>query len=157
MVNGALTGRLFDSPYSLNFSSGTLCLRFTGQFRCQVTDEIANAGALESGKGQRAAKVHGGDADAQPGEGRAAEEVDIARAIIGQSLARRRLDRDVGGRRQGEPRMPGQDARPLPAGQEWQPHLWRAVLADLSAQERAVTRPALRAQVLETLNKILAM
>lgn len=50
------------------------------------------------------------------------------------------------------PGLPGQDARPLPAGQEWQPHLWRAVLADLSAQERAVTRPALRAQVLETLN-----
>ena len=50
------------------------------------------------------------------------------------------------------PGLPGQDARPLPAGQEWQPRLWRAVLADLTAQERAVTRPALRAQVLETLN-----
>lgn len=49
------------------------------------------------------------------------------------------------------PGLPGQGDRPLPEGQEWQPQLWRAVLADLTAQERSVTRPALRQQVLEAL------
>ena len=49
------------------------------------------------------------------------------------------------------PGLPGQGDRPLPEGQQWQPQLWRAVLADLTAQERGVTRPALRQQVLDTL------
>src|SRR5574344_764905 len=49
------------------------------------------------------------------------------------------------------PGLPGQPDTPLPEGQEWQPPLWRAVLADLTAQERSVTRPALRQQVLDAL------
>ncbi len=49
------------------------------------------------------------------------------------------------------PGLPGQAEQPLPPGQAWQPQLWRTVLADLSAQERAVTRPALRQEVLHTL------
>lgn len=51
------------------------------------------------------------------------------------------------------PGLPGQTAKALPPGQEWQPLLWRAVLADLTPQERAVTRPALWAEILATLQQ----
>ena len=45
----------------------------------------------------------------------------------------------------------GRPAQPLPAGQTWQPLLWRAVVQDLSDVEKAATRTALRAVVMQQL------
>ncbi len=49
------------------------------------------------------------------------------------------------------PGLPGQPDTPCPKARNGSPPLWRAVLADLTAQERSVTRPALRQQVLDAL------
>ena len=46
---------------------------------------------------------------------------------------------------------PGRPEQPVPAGQAWQPQLWRKVLAELDEGERAATRPALLARVLGAL------
>lgn len=48
-------------------------------------------------------------------------------------------------------RTPGRPDMPVPEGQLWQPALWRAVLAELDDGERAATRPALLARVLDAL------
>ena len=48
-------------------------------------------------------------------------------------------------------RNPGRPDVPVPAVQQWQPALWRAVLAELEPHERAATRPALLARVLGAL------
>ena len=48
-------------------------------------------------------------------------------------------------------RNPGRPDVPVPAAQQWQPALWRAVLAELDPHERAATRPALLARVLGAL------
>lgn len=45
----------------------------------------------------------------------------------------------------------GQAARPLPDGQQWQPLLWRAVLADLSLADRATIRTAVQERVQQRL------
>lgn len=41
----------------------------------------------------------------------------------------------------------------VPAGQTWQPLLWRAVLADLTEDEKAATRTALRTKVMQRLRE----
>ena len=48
-------------------------------------------------------------------------------------------------------RNPGRPDVPVPAVQQWQPALWRAVQAELEPHERAATRPALLARVLGAL------
>lgn len=50
------------------------------------------------------------------------------------------------------PAFATQAAQPLPADLAWQPALWRALLADLSADERTATRAAVRAAVIARLN-----
>jgi exodeoxyribonuclease V gamma subunit len=47
---------------------------------------------------------------------------------------------------------PGQPDKPVPEAQQWQPVLWRALLAELDEDERAATRPALLGRVLEALH-----
>ncbi len=46
---------------------------------------------------------------------------------------------------------PHSPAQPLPPGAEWQPVLWRALLAGLSPEERQATRPQLHHRVLAAL------
>ncbi|QXZ08965.1 exodeoxyribonuclease V subunit gamma [Comamonas sp. Y33R10-2] len=48
-------------------------------------------------------------------------------------------------------RTPGRPDVLVPEGQMWQPLLWRKVLAELDEGERAATRPALLARILEAL------
>ncbi|UBQ42291.1 exodeoxyribonuclease V subunit gamma [Comamonas thiooxydans] len=48
-------------------------------------------------------------------------------------------------------RTAGRPDVPVPEGQLWQPQLWRKVLAELNEQERAATRPALLARILDAL------
>ncbi|MBD9403528.1 exodeoxyribonuclease V subunit gamma [Comamonas sp. CMM02] len=47
----------------------------------------------------------------------------------------------------------GKPDQTIPAGQMWQPQLWRAVLADLTESEKAATRTALQALVLQRLRE----
>ena len=49
--------------------------------------------------------------------------------------------------------QPGKPDQPVPAGQQWQPSLWRAVLQDLTANEQAATRTALRQKVIQRLRE----
>ena len=50
-------------------------------------------------------------------------------------------------------RSAGRPDVPVPEGQLWQPQLWRKVLAELDENERAATRPALLARILNALEK----
>ena len=50
--------------------------------------------------------------------------------------------------------QPGKPDQPIPAGQAWQPLLWRAVIADLTAVEKAATRTALRDLVMQRLREL---
>ena len=57
---------------------------------------------------------------------------------------------------QGRDVLPGIHGQPdteLPAGQAWQPQLWRVLLADLSETERQATRTAVHARVLAHLRE----
>ena len=47
--------------------------------------------------------------------------------------------------------QPGQPDQLVPTGQIWQPNLWRAVLLDLTPEEKAATRTALRQKVMQRL------
>ncbi|WP_313602545.1 exodeoxyribonuclease V subunit gamma [Comamonas jiangduensis] len=47
----------------------------------------------------------------------------------------------------------GKPEQALPAGQQWQPLLWRAIVQDLTESEKAATRTALQALVLRTLRE----
>ena len=49
--------------------------------------------------------------------------------------------------------QPGKADQAIPAGQTWQPQLWRAVLADLNEAEKAATRTALQALVMQRLRE----
>ena len=49
-------------------------------------------------------------------------------------------------------RTAGRPDVPVPEGQRWQPQLWRKLLAELDEQERAATRPALLARILDALH-----